>query len=138
MDARPIRWLSPAMLLAGAALIGYAVERHAASLVLVVIIPVVTGSSLAFLGGVLLLFLGLATLPWAFAADEEDRRMQSRPRAGATGTGSGGGSGGVVVVGPFPIFFGSWRQPSRAVYWLAVALALAFFILFVALFWPVR
>jgi uncharacterized membrane protein len=41
------------------------------------------------------------------------------------------GAGGVVLIGPVPIFFGSWRGANRRTKWLVAAIGGAVLILFV-------
>ncbi|MGA8302411.1 MAG: DUF131 domain-containing protein [Thermoplasmata archaeon] len=107
-----MRWgaLVPAVLLAvGAVLVALAALQGAARLAVVVVVPVVFGSSIEFVVGVLLLLAGLFSLGLAFEPAEEtdEPGVASPPR-----TSSGGG--GLVLVGPVPLFFGAWRDvPAR-------------------------
>ena len=100
------RFAALAVLLAGIALIVAAVLQGAARASIVVIFPVLTGSSFGFLLGTLLVFAGVLGL---FLGAAEDGSASADPRAGDPG----GGAGGVVLIGPFPIFFGSWSGPGR-------------------------
>lgn len=118
----PRRWAGPALLVLGVGLVLAAVATGAAQVELLVILPVfVGGASALFLGGVLAIFLGLVLLPLSlgmeFALDPigaEPTESSAPPR-----------SGGVVLVGPFPLFFGSWRSPSRASWWVAAGVGAA-------------
>jgi uncharacterized membrane protein len=116
-----------AFLVAGAALVVDAVATGHASLALLLIIPVITGGSLGFLLGVLGLFLGILTLPFVFADEEDEPGPESSPSASTSG-GSPAPShegGGVVLIGPIPLFFGSWGRRAARHYWWWVALGAA-------------
>ncbi|HYA58251.1 MAG TPA: DUF131 domain-containing protein [Thermoplasmata archaeon] len=114
--------LSAASIAVGVALLADAVARGAAHLTLVVIIPVFSGSSAEFLAGSLLLVLGIFTLPFSLAigGSEEEPPLPAtseppeEPSLGPTAAG-----GGVILVGPFPIFFGGWKGVPRRVRWAA-------------------
>ncbi|MCI4350991.1 MAG: DUF131 domain-containing protein [Thermoplasmata archaeon] len=131
-----VRWgraASPLLLVIGAGLVVHAVLTGNAHLFLLVIVPVVAGSSVEFFLGVVLLAIGLFVLPWSLVGtmNEVDSRGAERERPDP---GSSHASGGVVLVGPIPIFFGSWRAPSRARYLAAVAVGLVLLVIVVALF----
>ena len=134
-DVRPdrwIRWLSPALLVAGIALVAWAVSLGVATFYLVVIFPVVTGSSALLLGGALLIIAGIFLLPWTFSgapAEEPESPERSLPSSVPASQ----SSGGVVLLGPVPLFFGSWRSAPGWAYWLAVLLGSAFLLVFVLL-----
>ena len=108
-----MRWLvlAPiASLLAGVGLVLVSVLRGGASVAIVVVVPVISGSSGTFLLGIALLIAGLLSLPLALAYDREENSSledsggSARPRPEGAG-----GSGGFVLVGPVPIVFGSWK-----------------------------
>ena len=108
-------------LVAGVGLVALSVVEGGANVALVVIIPVLSGSSLTFLLGVMLLIAGFLSLPFAIAAEwgEEPTSLPSSESAPTEGQ---GGVGGFVLVGPVPIVFGSWKGISRrARWWLALA-----------------
>lgn len=140
MSAPALRLLGPGLLVGAAAVLALAVWSGGATLYLVGFIPVLTGSSPLLLIGILLLFLGILFLPLAFFDLESDDEEEPGPTGGvgpsAAPPSSGrSGAGGVVLVGPFPIFFGAYRHPSRSIYWIAVlvgtiALALAVYVAF--------
>jgi uncharacterized membrane protein len=127
------RAISPVLLLAGAALVAHAVLSGNAHLYLLLVVPVVSGSSAEFFLGVLLLALGILLLPWSLLGTTEEGPISSRSPAPAEGNPSGS-SGGVILVGPIPFFFGSWRSPSRARYLLAVGAGVVLLLVVVALF----
>jgi uncharacterized membrane protein len=104
---RGLRVVAPAFLAAGVAAVAYAVAAGGAQVGLFLVFPVVFGDSWLFYGGVLLLLVGLFALPLSFAGDAE---VVPLPTPGAS---TAGGSGGLVLIGPVPIFFGSWRAVSR-------------------------
>lgn len=130
-----VRWvglLSVVALISGAALVVLSVVAGRATVSLVVIVPVVSGSSGEFLLGVVLLIAGLFSLPWAFM----DTATEASPPSASRGppessNGSGGGTGGLVLVGPVPIFFGSWRGVSRRTRWIVALVGAAVLALFV-------
>jgi uncharacterized membrane protein len=104
------RWLPVALLVAGAGLVADAVLRGTASVALLVILPVVVGNSAEFLVGVVLLLVGFVTLPFAFGSVErvEVRRAGSLSdlhREAPTAE-----VGGLVLLGPVPLFFGTWKE----------------------------
>jgi uncharacterized membrane protein len=122
------RWIPVACLLAGGLLVAYSVASGGAHLLLFFVIPVITGGSLAFVGGVVLLLVGILTLPLAFEAavvSSADRK---------SGWADGGGSGGVILLGPIPVLFGDARTISRRSYWLLVVVGVALFALTLVLF----
>jgi uncharacterized membrane protein len=102
------------LLAAGVALIAYSVARGGAAVGVLVVIPFVLGHSVAFAVGVLLLAAGFLTLPLAFVESE----APEPPPAPAGSTGSG--ISGVIVVGPFPFFFGAARNLPR---WVPIAVS---------------
>ncbi|MCI4348672.1 MAG: DUF131 domain-containing protein [Thermoplasmata archaeon] len=112
-------------LAAGISLIVYAIATGQAHLVLLVIIPAVTGSSLPFFLGLLLIVVGFVLL-FAQAAEFDGI---APPESRMTGGGALGSPkptterawGGVLLLGPFPIAFGSARPLRR---WMYLALAL--------------
>jgi uncharacterized membrane protein len=117
-----VRWIGPALLVLGIVLVAAAVSTGAAQLDVVVIFPVfVGGASALFLGGVVSLFVGLLLLPLAFGAKFEVE--PAGPDASAQPHGER--SGGVIILGPFPLFFGSWKNPSRRAWWTAVGVGAA-------------
>ena len=122
VDAVRYRPLIPLLLLGlGVAAIAESIASGGATFWLIVVVPVVTGSSPFLLLGALLLISGVLLLPWGFstwppvdsAANDRPGIQRDNPNAGET-------SGGVVLIGPLPLFFGSWKNPSRGRYWLAV------------------
>ena len=129
---RAVTLVPVALLAAGAALVALAVAEGGAHVALVVIVPVVFGSSLAFLAGVLLLVAGVFSLPVALDVGEDTEPTE--PSAGRAPT--GGGTGGLVLIGPVPIFVGTWRNATtrtRFLVALAGAAALAAAVLFLLL-----
>ena len=118
------RALGPAFLLLGVVLLAEAVATGQASLSVVLIVPVVSGSSPTLLGGVASLLLGIFLLPLSFGDGGEGDAPPAPTPASAPGGAAApvgeGGSGGLVLIGPVPIFFGSWARTSPRNYWLAV------------------
>jgi uncharacterized membrane protein len=127
------------VLVAGAAFLVDAVLHGRASLTLVVIVPVLSGGSAEFLLGVVLLVVGLFLLPLAFWEPVESEPLPSGPETPVAAPPSAGGAGGVVLLGPVPIFFGTWKNVSRRVRLLAAVVGAVVLALLVAGFlWAVR
>jgi uncharacterized membrane protein len=122
-----------ALLGAGAVLVGDAVARGGASVVLLVIVPVVFGASAEFLSGVVLLTAGLLTLP--LLGGYEVVPDPARAEGGRTAA-PPAEVGGVILLGPVPLFFGSWRgvaprtRMALALVGLALLLVLVLAVLF--------
>jgi uncharacterized membrane protein len=100
-------------LVVGLALLVDALVRGSAQASIIVIVPVLSGSSPEFVVGTLLTFVGLFGMFLSSAGvttvDEPvPGRTESR-------------SGGVVLIGPVPIFFGEWRRTGRHGFWGWVA-----------------
>lgn len=128
---RPLVLGSVGILAAGIALVAWSVAEGGAAVDLVVFVPVVSGSSLAFLAGVLLLIVGFFSLPFTLAAGEYSPSDASGPEGPPSSPPTpSGGLGGFVLIGPVPILFGTWKGVSRRARWLlalvgAVLLTLA-------------
>lgn len=120
-----VRLVPVLLLAAGVGCFVVAVATGAAATGVFVIFPFIIGSGpLAFLAA-LLVAAGLLTLPWAFTPAPEigpsrPPPVEQRPSSSW---------GGVALVGPVPIFFGSWRGPSRWIYWTAVVAGLVLLLL---------
>ncbi len=112
---RALGELSIAAIVAGGALVVDAVIRGRASVAWVVIVPVISGGSAEFLAGVALLIVGLFLLPFVFAPALEPPTGPASPKTRPTGTSA---AGGLVLVGPVPLLFGSFRDLSRRDRWL--------------------
>ena len=135
---RALLGLSLAALAGGVGLIAWSVAIGRASVVLVIVFPVVSSSSLGFLLGVVLLVVGFLTLPFGLANEWEGGAPVPEVAESATST-PGSGVGGFVLVGPVPILFGSWKGISRrSRWWLALAGAVLFTAAIVAVVWLAR
>ena len=127
---RPYRTYGAGLVLVfGLVLIADALRRGSAQASIVLIVPVLTGSSLEFLVGTLLTFVGLLavflTSSGLELTEDPDSPIGAAPR-----------SGGVVLIGPVPIFFGEWRQIGRHGFWRwAAAGSIATSILILLLLW---
>ena len=129
-----VRWAGPGLLVLGVALLIAAVATGGAQLALVVIFSVVLGgASVLFLAGIASVFVGIFLLPLAFG----DVAPEAAAAFGAAPQPEGAATGGLVLLGPLPIFFGSWKNAGRRAYWLAagVGLALLVAVITVALLW---
>jgi uncharacterized protein (TIGR00304 family) len=137
---RVLLFTAAALIVAGVALIALSVAQGGASVALIVIIPVVSGSSVTFLAGVALFVAGFFALLFAFSGGWEE--APPLPSAGtaepATPTRSGA-AGGFVLIGPVPIVFGSWRGVSRRVRgMLALLGAVLLIVVVLAFVWFLR
>jgi uncharacterized membrane protein len=124
------------LIAAGAAGIALAVLGGGATFALVVIVPVFFGSSPLFAFGVLLLIVGVFLLPLTFSSAERTRPVRHGPSPTPAGNAltDGATGGGVILVGPVPLLFGSWRAAPRWAYWgaaLVGGVLLAAFLLWV-------
>lgn len=131
-----LRVLGPACLAAGAILLGEALATGGARLYLLVIVPVFTGTTWAFGLAVGFLVMGFLLLPLLFVGGEPSEA----PRAGPSGPAAPpladeGGAGGMVLIGPFPFFFGTWRRNPPISYRWAVALGVLLAVVAVLLLW---
>src|SRR5580658_3307840 len=127
-------WVPLLLLGAGVALVVDAVLRGSASVALVAIVPVVSGSSVEFLGGVVLLLVGILSLPFAFLSGEESGApgtALAAPRRGETPTEE---VGGLILIGPVPIFFGRWKDVSLRTKMIAALVGGAVLVLAVVVF----
>jgi uncharacterized membrane protein len=130
------RFLGPTFLVIGALLLGEAFATGAARLYLLVIVPVVTGTTLIFGVSVAFLVLGFLFLPFVFAGAESAEpsvASTGSPTLGAPPT--EGGSGGLILVGPVPIFFGAWRRRPSISYRWALLLGVVLAVVAVLLLW---
>jgi uncharacterized membrane protein len=107
---RVAAFVAPALIAGGVAAVVAAVVTGSAQAGIVVVFPVIFGSSALFLVGVLLLIAGIFALPFAFGATEAVRESTDTTT-----------SGGVVLIGPVPIFWGSASHVSRRTRLLAAA-----------------
>jgi uncharacterized membrane protein len=120
-----------ALLVSGALLLILAVVEGGAQLAVVVVVPVFFGQSWVFAVAIVLLVAGFFTLPLAFSTyDAPDPSPEDGPAS------TSGGSGGLVLIGPVPIFFGSWRGVSTRTRVVVAILGGALLVAFVLLlFW---
>jgi uncharacterized membrane protein len=130
------RAVGPICLAIGAALLVEALASGGARLYLLVFIPVFTGTTLTFGFSVLFLVMGFLLLPFSFVGTG---RSEPTPTAASilpspTATREEG-SGGMILVGPVPIFFGSWRRNPPMSYRWAVLLGAVLAVVAILLLW---
>ena len=125
---RAAGYVALSAIVAGAAIIVDAVAEGRALVSLVVIIPVISGSSAEFLFGVVLLAAGLFSLPWSLA---EPPTPVAPPARETVASDAGAASGGTVLIGPVPILFGSWRNISARARWILALVGAGLLVLFV-------
>ena len=120
---------------AGVVLVIDAVRRGEATFGLLVIFPVVFGTSAELGFGILALVAG-TFLGFLLVAGGRVPAPGPAPSAGAPDEVDAEGAG-LLLIGPVPIFLGAWRRPpARRYFWVAVgaavlfalAVALAFFV----------
>lgn len=123
------RFVSLAALVTGLALIGWAALQGDLSVHLVVVVPVVSGSSPAAAVGMLLGMGGLVGWvatgirpPGAAEATRRKRGQDTSQPPSETETQTRGG--GLILIGPFPIAWGSDRSSLTAVIVAAIVLIL--------------
>lgn len=130
---RASRVIPVALILAGVGVIADSVARGGASVALVVVLPVIFGASAEFFLGVVLLFCGFVTLPFAlgytFSPEEADEgsphaHVEVPPQE----------VGGLLLIGPIPIFFGRWSHVARRTRILAAVAGAALLVVAVAIF----
>lgn len=129
---RALRILAIAMILAGAAILSYAIITGEMRLALALFfIPVIYGSS--WLGGLAIGLIVLGILLWmadAFLRGSSQQASESRQRPAAE-AGSGPSIrkefGGVVLIGPIPIVFGSSHR--AALYAVVTAVVVLIFLI---------
>ncbi len=125
----PLRLVGPLLLAGGVGLIVYAITTGSASVALWVVVPVVSGGSALFLAGVGLVLLGFLALPFGLGGGDEE---PGPPEPTAARGPAESGVGGLLLVGPVPIFFGSWKATPRWVRWtLALVAGLALVLLLI-------
>jgi uncharacterized protein (TIGR00304 family) len=97
----------------GIGLVVRAVLDGGATAYLLVIFPVVAGTSGLFLLGVILIVVGMVLTPFTLLDSapraQETPSLASSPPAATTG--------GVILIGPVPILFGAWRNISSRRRW---------------------
>lgn len=97
-----------------------AVVTGGARVTVLLIVPVVSGTSWLLALGTLFLFAAIGStfllLPGA--------PIEAGPARSVADGAPSAWSGGVVLVGPFPILLGRWRGAPRWVYWSAVVVGL--------------
>ena len=121
-------WIAPVLLLAGFLLVADAARRGDATLHLVLVVPVVSGTSAEFILGLVLVALGFFLIPLAWGGSSE--RVSGPPDAPAPPS----EMGGVVLLGPVPIFLGAFRNPPRWVFWAAVGIGAVLLAIALAVF----
>jgi uncharacterized membrane protein len=127
------RLASPIFLAAGVALVVWAIAMGGATFYLVLIFPVVAGSSALLLLGGLCIVVGFFLLPWTLWAGSAEEEWEPTPDAAPSYAAPAPSSGGLVLLGPVPLFIGSWRSAPSWAYWLAAAVG-SILLLLVVLF----
>jgi len=116
------------MLVAGVLCFGLAVTRGEATLYLVLVFPVVTGSGPLMMAGVLLTFLGFFTtfLFWpGHPVGTSAHEAAAHAAEDSSGPAPTRRWGGVVFLGPVPIVFGSDPKMTRTMLFVGILLFVA-------------
>jgi uncharacterized protein (TIGR00304 family) len=130
-----VRWLGLGFLIAGGALMAASVAMGQGQVSLLLIIPVFWGTGVLGFLAVTALFFGFVVLLFGplFRSGPPGTKSPQVPTPTAPGVSntppSSSRYGGVVVVGPFPIAFGSDRQLATWMIVLGFAIAIGFVVL---------
>jgi uncharacterized protein (TIGR00304 family) len=122
-------WIPVGVFLAGVACITVATVSGEAQVQLFIIFPVISGNSLLFILGILLIFASFI-LGFILAAASMTEAEPIPPQNSASGATAQTGEapqkktrfGGVVLIGPVPIIFGSDRKMALIMILLAIVL----------------
>ena len=109
---RLLRILATCIIVAGAALLAYCVAIGEMQVALVLIVPVVFGSSILGILAIGLIFAGMfvAIADSFLSAERESSQNRHSNESGLTETPKRKEFGGVVLIGPIPIVFGSSKR----------------------------
>ncbi|MCI4347579.1 MAG: DUF131 domain-containing protein [Thermoplasmata archaeon] len=130
---RPIvRVVGPFALIVGGILLADALLTGAARVYLLLIVPVITGTTALFALAVTLLLVGVLFLPLTFAGANGQHSEPSAHQKRDT-LAPQTASGGVIFIGPVPIFFGRWRKHPPISYRWALLLGVALVVVVVVL-----
>jgi uncharacterized membrane protein len=130
------RVFAPLCLVIGAALLADALATGGARLYLLLIFPVVTGTTLVFGLSVLFLVLGFLLVPFAFVTGAMPELLSPPLTSPSPPPPSGSeDSGGLILIGPVPIFFGGWRRNPPISYRWAVLVGVVLAVVAVLLLW---
>ena len=126
---RPIRLLGPALFVAGIAVVAVAIARGEATLLIVLVFPVVQATGGLGALGVLLLVAGFIAsffaLPFRGEPEVVVPPTGPSPPAPPPAATPSRRWGGVVFLGPIPIVFGSDARMTRTMLLLGIVLFLA-------------
>ena len=131
-----IRAVGPVALIAGVVLLADALSTGAARFYLLLVLPVITGTSPLFVLAVVLVLIGVFFLPLAFAGNDEPEARPPAPAPSKPGLAlEEAGAGAVVFVGPVPIFFGAWRKNPPIAYRWALVLGVVLVVVALLVLW---
>ncbi len=130
-----VRLIGPGCLVAGIAVLAYALRTGAARVSLIIVIPVLTGSSGVFLLATGLLIVGILLLPLTVVGGGPEPEDEPLPGTGLPAGPSTSSSGGFVLFGPIPVFFGSWRKTPPISYRWAVVVGVVLSLVALLVFW---
>jgi uncharacterized protein (TIGR00304 family) len=120
-----LKWLALACVAGGIALLGYSASKGATEAGLFLVFPVVFGSGIEAFAGTLLIIagiiLGMMHMAAAYPAVGGETVPASGPSEGSPPTVK---AGGFLLLGPFPVVFGSDKKVTTAMLVLAIVLTL--------------
>lgn len=125
---RPIRLLGPVLFVTGIVAVAIAIARGEASLLLVVVFPVVQATGGLGALGVLLLVAGFVASFFALPFRGEPEGVGPPPTESSQPASPSARTrrwGGVLFLGPIPIIFGSDARMTRTMLLLGIVLFLA-------------
>lgn len=126
---RPIRFLGPALFVAGIVVVVIAIARGEANLLIVLVFPVVQATGSLGALGVLLLVAGFVAsffaLPFRGEPEVVVPPTGPSPPAPPPAATPSRRWGGVVFLGPIPIVFGSDARMTRTMLFLGIVLFVA-------------
>ena len=126
------RWLGLGLLLAGAGLLAASVATGQGQVFLLVVFPVFVGTGVLGFLGVAVLFLGFVVLLFGPLLESAPPGTGTAPPPSTEPEAPAGAPptrpryGGLVVVGPFPIAFGSDSEVAKWMLVVGLAIAIAF------------
>lgn len=133
-----LRLVSPLFIAAGVGLVIWDVLMGRATFYLVLIFPVVAGTSALLLIGAFLIVVGVFLLPLTLGGFELEEEPPAPMGPSSSGSPSAGTSaGGLILLGPVPLFLGSWRSAPSWAYGLAAAVGSVLLVLFLLLLFGV-
>ncbi len=137
---RPLRFVGPAILIVGLAVLAFGFLQGEATFSLIVIFPLVTATGPWSVLGIVLMIAGFFLSFLGMAAPVESQPLPPPEPAPATGAPPQPAArrwGGVVFLGPVPIVFGSDPKMARWMLLVGIALFVGLVVLTVIALWGI-